>query len=57
MKDIIALCNRDKEDYGIENDQVVPSQEATHKRDPKILGYVNDGQHQPIYTRKQIRMD
>ena len=21
MKDIIALCNRDKEDYGIENDQ------------------------------------
>ena len=57
MKDIIALCNRDKEDYGIENDQVLLSQDTTHTRNPEVSGDADDGQHQPIYTRKQIRLE
>ena len=36
MRDIIALCNRDKEDYGIENDQ----KETAHKRDREVPAYV-----------------
>ena len=43
MKDIIALCNRDKEDYGIENDQVLPSQDTTHKRSREVSGDAYDG--------------
>ena len=29
MKDIIALCNRDKEDYGIENERAVSERDGT----------------------------